>query len=691
MAHLVLFLKSRLSVRIGFGYSILTFLMLTCAGIGFYGVSRQASMLRFISGTAWENADGMMNAVIHVEGQMLAVRQLVEGESPDTNLKLIREHGAEAKEFFRVVNEYALLSSENRKKMDAADELYDNALRALLDALQQQTQISNEVDRRARLLATSQSSLMAHLGSSNRSTAAGESPLTPDGQVALTEIYRGAFEIGNELAILHASTYNPTQDASSQARAVTVPTKEQFERLAASVLIGCKAIARRESTQTGLQPLAEQWQRSLMDYTSIAIQSRQAAISKSGCLAEYSIRANELLEIIEALESEGDQVVVQAGSEVAPLQQSIDFMIAGVAILSILVSIAAATLCTRSITIPIQRMVIGMRKFGDGVLTTRIELNRTDELGSIASAFNTSAQKLQTMVKVLSKNCRSLADSASYVTSTATKIADGVGETTKQTAIVNGVAHELNDSMSLVHSTSTSMNANVGAVSNSIHEMTSSISEISRVTQRFASDVSATRDVATTTNTRMQELLKATDSIGSVVQLIEDLAEQTNLLALNATIEAARAGESGRGFAVVASEVKNLATQTAKATSEIQSSIRSVQTATIDAVKAISQINDRINSMNQTSDSIAAAIEQQSHTTKNMSHHMTSASQSVSSVSANVSRTAESSSRITTSIAAVDRVAHESAQNASQFVEAGAQLQQLAHEIDILIQEFEVG
>ena len=89
------------------------------------------------------------------------------------------------------------------------------------------------------------------------------------------------------------------------------------------------------------------------------------------------------------------------------------------------------------------------------------------------------------------------------------------------------------------------------------------------------------------TNAKVKALAEAAQKIGDVVTLINEIAGQTNLLALNATIEAARAGEMGKGFAVVASEVKNLATQTAKATDEISGQVRSIQDATSTSVQAI--------------------------------------------------------------------------------------------------------
>ena len=102
----------------------------------------------------------------------------------------------------------------------------------------------------------------------------------------------------------------------------------------------------------------------------------------------------------------------------------------------------------------------------------------------------------------------------------------------------------------------------------------------------------------------------ASQEIGSVVQLINDIASQTNLLALNATSEAARAGDAGKGFAVVAAEVKNLSVQTENATSKISEQICNVQEQTGVAVSSIRGIEESIRTADEVVAAIAAAVEE---------------------------------------------------------------------------------
>jgi methyl-accepting chemotaxis protein len=128
--------------------------------------------------------------------------------------------------------------------------------------------------------------------------------------------------------------------------------------------------------------------------------------------------------------------------------------------------------------------------------------------------------------------------------------------------------------------------------------------------------------VAQDTQEHVASLTQATDQIGDVLHLINDIASQTNLLALNATIEAARAGEAGKGFAVVAGEVKSLAAQTARATEDIASRVQQMRGVVDGMVRSIADIGAAIDAARDASVAIAGAVNQQTTVSNEISHSL---------------------------------------------------------------------
>ena len=199
---------------------------------------------------------------------------------------------------------------------------------------------------------------------------------------------------------------------------------------------------------------------------------------------------------------------------------------------------------------------------------------------------------------------------------------------------------------------------------NNVESCAAAVEEMSASAQEIYRQVDSSRDAAIKaeeevgkTNTIVKGLATAAEEIGDIANMIKDIASRTNLLALNATIEAARAGEAGKGFAVVASEVKNLASQTAEATDQVNTQITTIQEMAAQTTAAVERIGAVILESGEISKAVAATAEEQLTATREISNNVQEAAQATRTSSTKVSEVAE---RTNSSTATARQVADES-------------------------------
>jgi len=393
---------------------------------------------------------------------------------------------------------------------------------------------------------------------------------------------------------------------------------ERFDTTISTLISQLQSAQISNRERQSLTNLAEVYSSKFSDY--VAQQQRIGLSSEEGILGEMRRTIHQTETKLEAMVSSMSQ---QTESLLTKVEWLITSLFVVIAVIASLVAWRVGASINRPLAV-IREAMLEIDRSRD--LSLRVIYQGKDEIGDVARSINQMLEGFQKVVGSVNETVLNMKQQTQQLSQTAERTAKDAERQRDETDMVAasvaqmvGTIEDISRNMEVA--ADKSQNAQQ-SVSDGQARVTSAVSLVNNLSGQLQSSVLSA-----------QELAKESESIGTVLNVIQDIAEQTNLLALNAAIEAARAGEQGRGFAVVADEVRALASRTHDATVEISDIISSLQQRTQsivtimqscgeegqrsrDEASVIGDVLERItyevNEISEMAQSVATAIGQQS-------------------------------------------------------------------------------
>jgi methyl-accepting chemotaxis protein len=411
----------------------------------------------------------------------------------------------------------------------------------------------------------------------------------------------------------------------------------------------------------------DQWRSAAVTHLG-GVANGATAILDTNQLAVLQEKAKAALdELTETILADGYAARESADATVATAGREEWMITGGIAVAVLVASWFLAAMILR----PLQKAMDAAKTIAAGDLDREIAARRNDEFGALLKALETMRVELRKQRDQESEAAtRQAADAAakaerqqridSMSQSFAERVEQLMQGVSKACAALNETSQQMDGLASRTSTIAVDAKQNAEQASGSVGVISAATEQLSSSIDQIADLVGKSANISHEAVSRMNETSKTVSAlndmsmkVGEVVVLIRSIAEQTNLLALNATIEAARAGDAGRGFAVVAQEVKALATQTARATEEIEAQVQSMQAASGSTTQAFQNFVEIVGQISSMAGDVSRAVSEQSQSTREISHNATATAGGATQLSATIrdlgdasQQTGQASSRV---------------------------------------------